>query len=96
MITFAKMNLNNSYYFCENMKNIDQNLLSINKKRMKNTDAVVYEMKYIMMQNIDKEVPLCLSFSDVDTYIIEENESKYLILALIEDNKGALELYKKL
>ena len=41
---------------------------------MKNTDAVVYKIKYIMMpsinnQNIDKEVPLCLSFSDVGAYI---------------------------
>ena len=48
---------------------------------MKNTDAVVYEIKYITMQsiinhNIDKVIPLCLSFSDVDAYIIEENENK--------------------
>ena len=40
---------------------------------MKNTDAVIYEIKYITIQiinnqNIDKEVPLCLSFSDVDAY----------------------------
>ena len=46
----------------------------------KNTDAVSSEIKYITMQsinnqNIDKEVPLCLSFSDVDAYIIEENEN---------------------
>ena len=52
----------------------------------KNTNAVSYENKYIIMQsinnqNIDKEVPLCLSFSDVDAYIIEENENKYLVLA---------------
>ena len=58
----------------------------------KNTDAVIYEIKYTMMQsinnqNIDSEIPLCLSFSDVDAYIIEcnsieESGNKYLIFAL--------------
>ena len=68
---------------------------------MKNADAVSYEIKYITMQSINnqhiaKEVPLCLSFSDVDAYIIEENENKYLAFALTENNKEVLELYKKL
>ena len=95
------INLNHTYYFFKDIKKIDPNLLSINKKCMKNTDAVVYEIKYIMMQsidnqNIDREVPLCLSFSYVDAYIIEEDENKYLIFALTENNKEVLELYKKL
>ena len=47
-------------------------------------------------QNIDNEVPLCLSFCDVDAYIIEENENKYLIFALIENNRKILEIYKKI
>ena len=83
-----------------NIKNICPNLLNINKNSMKNTDAVVYEIKYIMTQsinnqNIDKEVPLCFSFSDVGAYIIEKNE-KYLIFALTENSKEVLELCKKL
>ena len=46
-----------------------------------------HEIKFITMQSInnqktDKEVPLYLSFGDVDAYIIEENESKYVIFAL--------------
>ena len=89
-ITFEKINLNYTYYFLKNVKNIDLNLLNINKKCMKNTNAVIYEIKYIMMQsinnqNIDREIPLCLSFSDVDAYIIEKNESKYFIFALTEN-----------
>ena len=101
MITFEKISLNLSHYFFNSIKKIDPNFLSTNKKCMKNTDAVVYEIKYIMMQSIDnqnlnKEVPLCLSFSDVDAYIIEENENKYLIFALTDNNKEVLELYKKL
>ena len=43
-----------------NIKNFNPNLLSINKISYKNTDAVVYSIKYIMMesinnQNIDRE-----------------------------------------
>ena len=84
MITFKK--LNHTDYFFDDIGNIDLNLLSINKKCVKNTDAFVYEIKHVAMQsinnqNIDKEAPLCFSFSDVDAYIIEENENKYLIFA---------------
>ena len=58
-------------------------MVNINKTYAKNTDTVIYGIKYIAMQsinnqNIDRGIPLCLSFSDVDVYIIEENESKYL------------------
>ena len=100
-ITFEKINLNHTYYFFDDIKNIDLSLLSINKKYIKNTDAVSYEIKYIMMQsinnqNIDKEVPLCLSFSDVDAYINEENKNKYFVFALTENNKEVLDAYKKL
>ena len=90
MITFEKINLNHSYYFFDDIKNIDLNLLTISKKCMKNTDAVIYEFKYITMQsinnhNIDKEILPFLSFSDEDAYIIKENENKYLIFALTEN-----------
>ena len=69
--TFEKINLNHTYYFFKDNKSIDPNLLDINKKSIKNTDAFVYEIKYTTMQsnnnhNIDRETPLCLSFSDVD------------------------------
>ena len=92
MITFEKINLNHTYYFFDDIENIDLNLLSINKKCMNNNDAFVYEIKYTTMesihnQNIDKENPLFLNFRDVDAYIIEENENKYLIFALTENNK---------
>ena len=53
-------------------------------------------MQSINNQNINKGIPLCLIFSDVDAYIIEENENKYLIFALTENNKELLEQYKKL
>ena len=100
-ITFEKVNLNHTYYFSNDIKNIDLNLLSIDKTCMKNTDAVIYEIRYITMQSFNNEniyggIPLCLSFSDVDAYIIDENENKYLIFALTENNKNMLDAYKKL
>ena len=100
-INFEKVNLNHSYYFFQDSKNIDLNLLNINKTYAKNTDVVIYEIKYIKTQsinnqNIDRGISLCLSFSDADAYIIEENEKKYLIFDLTENNKEVLELYKKL
>ena len=76
-------------------------MLSIDKKCMKNTDAFVYEIKYITIQSIndqsiDKETPLCFSFRDADAYITEENENKYLIFVLTENNKEVFDVYKKL
>ena len=53
-------------------------------------------MQSINNQNIDRGIPLCLKYSDVDAYIVEENEIKYLIFALTEDDKEVLELNKKL
>ena len=103
MVTFKKINLNRPYHFFSNMtniKNFDPNLLSIKKISYKNTDAIVCNIKYIMMesinnQNIDTENPLCLVFSDLDAYIIEEsNENKYLAFALKKNNKNVLEIYK--
>ena len=53
-------------------------------------------MQSINNQNIDKELPLSLTFSNVDAYIIAESRNKFLIFALRENNKKVLELYKKL
>ena len=53
-------------------------------------------MQSITNQNIDREIPLCLSFSNVDAYIVEENENKYLIFALTKNNTKVLQLHKKL
>ena len=98
-ITFEKINLNPFRYVFNYAKNIDLNLLRINKKCTKYTDVIIHEIKYIRTQNtdnqnIDNEVPLCLSFSDADVYIIEENGNKYLIFALTKNNRKVLEIYK--
>ena len=48
-ITFEKISLNHTYYFFDDIKNVNLNLLTINKKCMKNNDAVSYEIKYVTM-----------------------------------------------
>ena len=87
--------------FFRDFKNIDPNLLSINKTYAKNDNTVIYEIKYIMMQsinnqNIDTGITICFSFSDVDACIVEENGNKYLLFVLTAKNKKVIELYKKL
>ena len=61
-----------------NIKHFDSSLLNIDKISFKNTDAVIYNIKYITMasidhENIDNGNPLCLIFNNVDGYIIEES-----------------------
>ena len=101
MVTFEKINLEPSYCLFNDIKHIALNLLSINKKCIKNADIVAHQIKYITTQNIDNqnidnELPLCFSLSNVDAYIIKENENKYLIFVLTENNRKSLEMYKNL
>ena len=101
LLSFEQINLKPYYCLFYDIKHTDLNLLSISKKCLKKTDVVVHEIKYIITQNIDNqnidnELPLCISFTDEDAYIIEENENKYLIFAFTENNKKMLEMYKKL
>ena len=58
-------------------------------------------MQSINNQNIDRKIPLSLSFSNADKYIFEcnsikESENKCLIFSSTENNKEVFELYKKL
>ena len=53
------------------MRNVDSNLLNIDKVSFKGTDAVIYNIKYITMEildhvNIACENPLYLTFDNVD------------------------------
>ena len=97
-INQAPLDVNNVTIYFDDIKNIDLNSLIINKKHTKNTNAVSYEIRYITeCENIYEKIPLCLRFTDVDAYFIEENENKYLIFASTENNsKEVLKPYKKL
>ena len=110
MMTFRQIKIENRphYFFNDmiNIKHFHPNLLDIDKISFKSTDAVVYNIKYITMknldnENIDSENPLYLIFNNVDGYIecnsIEEsNEDKYLIFVTTDNNKEELKKYKKL
>ena len=92
MVNFEKISLMPSYCLLNDIKYIDLNLLSINKRCARNTDVVAHEIKYISTQNINNqnmntELPLCLSFSDVRAYIIEENKNRYFAFALTKNNR---------
>ena len=80
MITFRQIDIEIlPYYIFNDMTNIkyfDPNLFNINKRSFKNTDFVIYSIKYITMksldhENIDSENSFYIIFNNVDGYIIE-------------------------
>ena len=83
-----------------NFKNFDSNLLSIYKISFKSTNAVIYNIRHITTKildhvNIDEENPLYLVFNNIDGYIEESNEDKYLIFASTDKTKEVLKKYTK-
>ena len=60
-----------------NIKNFDPSLLSIEQISFKSTDSVIYDIKYF--KNFDSANSIYLIFDNVDGYIEESNENKYLI-----------------
>ena len=75
------------------IKNFDPSLLSLDKI-FKSTDSVIYDIKYF--KNLDSANSPYLIFNNVDAYIEETNENKYLIFASTDKNKEALENYTEL
>ena len=93
---------NRTYYFFNDMINIkdfDPRLIKIDKKSYKNIG--IYYIGYIMIksvsdyENITHVHPLYLIIGDVDGYIEENNENKYLTFASTDKNKKVLEKYTK-
>ena len=83
-----------------NIKNVDPNMLMINKISFeKNTECVIYEIEYF--KNLDSENSLYLIFNNVDAYIEynptkDDSETKYLVFVFTGKNKEALENYTEL
>ena len=73
-----------------NIKNVDPNLSSIDQISFKNNDFD------ITVKSLCGANPLYLVFNNVDAYIEENNEDKYLILASTDKSKEALENYTEL
>ena len=105
MIALKKINIENRLYYIFNdrinIKDFDPSLLNIDKISFKNSDIVTYSITYITMKsldhkNIDSENCLYIIFNNVDGYIIECNEDKYLIFASTSKKKKVLKKYAKL
>ena len=65
-----------------NIKNFDPKLLGLNQISIKSTDDVIYDIEYITVKSLDSANSIYLVFNNVDAYIEENNENKYLIFAL--------------
>ena len=100
MKIFRQVNIKNrqNYFFNSmiNIKNLDPNLLSIDQISFKNADFVIYHIEYITMESLVGENSFYLIFNNVNAYIEENNEDKYLIFASTEKNGEALENYTEL
>ena len=95
MKTLKQVNIKNrQHYFFNtmtNIKNFDPSLLSIDQISFKGTDFVTYHIEYITIKILDNKNSLYLIFNNIDAYIEERNESKYLIFASTNKNKEELE-----
>ena len=98
MKNLRQVNIKNrqSYFFnsMTNIKNFEPSLLIIDKISLKSTDSVIYDIKYF--KNLDSANSLYLIFNNVDGYIEESNENKYLIFASTDKNKEALKNFTEL
>ena len=82
-----------------NIKDMDPSLIKIGKKSYKSIG--IYHIRYITIKSIsdyenhNSVNPLYLTIGEVDGYIGENNENKYLTFASTEKNKKVLEKYTK-
>ena len=91
---------NRTYYFYNdmiNIKNLEPNVLKIDRKSYKNIG--IYNTGYITIKKVDDYEniysvdPLYLRVNHTNGYIEEENENKYLILDSTDENKELLKKY---
>ena len=83
--------------FFNNMTNINDfnpSLLNIDEVLFKSNELVMYDIKYI--KNLNSLNSLYLVFNNLDTYIEESGENRYLIFASTEKNKIMLKNYTEL
>ena len=89
-----------TYYFYNDMINIDSNLLEIDKKSDK--DIGIYDIGYITIEKIDdyKNIysvnPLYVIIHHASGYIEEKGVNKYLVFDSRDENKKLLKKYKKI
>ena len=101
METIKQINIKNrTYYFYNDIIDIetfDSNMLKLDKKSYKNLD--IYNIGYVTIKkigygyDINSVNPLYLRINNVNGYIEEINEDKYLVFDDTYENKKLLERY---
>ena len=86
MKTIRQINIENRLgYFFNDMTNIndfDPSLLNIDEVLFKSNELVMYDLKYI--KNLNSLNTLYLVFNNLDAYIEESGENRYLIFTSTE------------
>ena len=87
---------NRTYYFYNDLINIKDFDPKLDKKS--SMDISIYYIGYVTKKpeyNIDSVNPLHLLLGEIDGFIEEENESKYLNIALTDSNNEVLKNMQK-
>ena len=77
-----------------NINGFDPTLLNIDGVLFKSIELVMYDIKYI--KNLNNLNPLYLVFNNLNAYIEESGENRYLIFASTEKNEIMLKNYTEL
>ena len=92
---------NQTYYFYNgmiNLKNVEPNLLKIEKKHYKGINIYYIGLVAIKIsygcESIYGVNPLYLQVNHANGYIEEKNKNKYLVFNSIDENKELLKKYK--
>ena len=91
MRNIRQVNIENSpYYFFNdiiNIKKFDSNLLDIRKLSSETTDEIIYNIKNYNMESLNTEDLSYFIFNNIDGYIEESSEDKYLIILQTKTKK---------
>ena len=77
-----------------NIRDFDPSLLDIDMITFKSNNFVIYHAKCI--NNLESSNSLYLVFNNLDTYIEENGEGKYLVIAKTHNNGSFLGKYIEL
>ena len=68
-----------------NIRDFDSSFLDIEMITFKSSDLIIYHIKYIV--NLDSSNSVYLVFNNLDAYIEESGENKYLVFAKTSNNE---------
>ena len=98
MKTIRQINIKNRQgHLFSNMTNIrdfDPSLLDIDMIAFNSNDLIIYHVKYI--NNLESSNSLYLVFDNLDAYIEEHGEDKYMVIAKAHNNGNFLGKYREI